>query len=289
MEQVNSDPTKAFEIGRYFTNIGEADKALSWLEKGLASQPRDERNYCAIIGLYRGHGLFEKGRLYGERAIAENPLNFDNYFCLAYLYVDLGSYDKALDILEKGWNDYPSFAPSPSIKLFAVKNIFQKIFMTEKGYTVRRSRVLALYHTIDAKAHGYLIDPTAPKRDEIPQLKSRQGFLRLFLGKINVSGWRKFDLEEIVKMARARHVPLFLQTYPNANFHGISEVAQESGVPLVDHFQIFNDMWQTGKVDRYDFFEAKVGTGGHCNAKGYGVLAENIFKKLVEEQIDGRL
>ena len=289
MERVNSDPTIAFDIARYFNKISEADKALSWFQRGLAGRPRDDRNYCGIINHYRSHGLFDQCLLYGERVIAENPRNFDSYFCLAYLHVDLSHYDNALDLLEKGLNAYPDFAPGQAIKIFALRDIFERILQSEKEDTVRRSRAIALYRKMDAKAPGYFFDPTVPafikKRDESPARKPPLGALDLLFGNIDLAGWRKFDLEEIVKIARAKHVPIFLQTYPNANYPEINRVAQEWSVPLVDHFQVFNDMWKTGKVDRYDFFENKTGWGGHCNARGYGVMAENIFKKLVEEQI----
>jgi lysophospholipase L1-like esterase len=55
-------------------------------------------------------------------------------------------------------------------------------------------------------------------------------------------------------------------------------------IPLVDNFTIFEDKLKESKLNREDLFVKD----GHCNALGYGVIAENVYKSLVQNRvIDG--
>lgn len=100
----------------------------------------------------------------------------------------------------------------------------------------------------------------------------------------NLRPWVRRDVLEIIQKAEKRGIGIFLQTYPNYQEPAqksylrqmnilFKEIAQETGVPLIDHEAIFNQIFLLGR-SRDDYFEpAKC----HCNEKGYAVMAANIY------------
>ena len=104
--------------------------------------------------------------------------------------------------------------------------------------------------------------------------------------------WITHDIEEMIRRAQERGIKVILQSYPSYDgvgkggnyeyFSGLLRgVAKKMAVLFVDHEQIFEGIFLKGK-NRDDYFEAaKV----HCNEKGYGVMAENIYNCIIAHNV----
>lgn len=113
----------------------------------------------------------------------------------------------------------------------------------------------------------------------------------LFLKKQEICDWIESDIKEIIRIAKNEGIKVILQNYPCAinkenviYFNNIilPKIAEDSNVSFVDNNRVFQEMLDRG-AKREDLFESS--SGGHCNAKGYGVMAMNIFNKIKEEKM----
>ncbi|MFH1208615.1 MAG: SGNH/GDSL hydrolase family protein [Candidatus Omnitrophota bacterium] len=103
-----------------------------------------------------------------------------------------------------------------------------------------------------------------------------------------MQGWINHDIEEMIRRAHRRGIKVILQAYPdyengdryeNHSFinEGLRETAKKSAVLFIDNERLFDQMFLKGE-NRDDYFEpAKV----HCNEKGYGVMAKNIYCGII--------
>jgi lysophospholipase L1-like esterase len=108
-----------------------------------------------------------------------------------------------------------------------------------------------------------------------------------------VDRWRESDIREIVRIIRERGVALILQNYPP--FPGNRErlvnrilrtIARDEAIPFVDNERLFMKMIEDGQ--RYaDLFQTN-DVHGHCNHRGYRVMAEHVYAAIVEEGMPGR-
>ena len=85
---------------------------------------------------------------------------------------------------------------------------------------------------------------------------------------------------EIVKKARDNEVKVILQVYPGGdNAHIVRKISKQYNVPLVDNEKVFQEKLKSAKIE--DYFVAD----GHCNEKGYGIIADNVYSVLVEHRL----
>jgi tetratricopeptide (TPR) repeat protein len=77
------------------------------------------------------------------------------------------------------------------------------------------------------------------------------------------------NLRELVMICKKQNIQLILSGYPREMLKPIQTVAMENKIPLVDHRQSF-------KQAEDNLFVAD----GHCNSKGYKLVAENMAKQI---------
>lgn len=113
------------------------------------------------------------------------------------------------------------------------------------------------------------------------------------VGQEDIYLWVESDIREIVKVARARGVKVLIHSYPlpanrmpddilnktfSENIRRINEiqynVAKEERVPFVDNADLFS--FQP---------EAVAGDFRHPNAKGYEIIAQRIYERILEENL----
>ena len=93
----------------------------------------------------------------------------------------------------------------------------------------------------------------------------------------------EFNLEEMVKFAQLRNIPLILQNYPGGDIYGpttISGIADRYSVPMVDVSSAFKE--KMNYVKREDIFAPYWGAS-HPNASGYQIMTEEIYRVMVRE------
>jgi lysophospholipase L1-like esterase len=108
----------------------------------------------------------------------------------------------------------------------------------------------------------------------------------------NINAWRESDIREMVRIVREHGIGLVMQNYPpywarverpiNAI---LREIAHEEEIPFVDNEKIFREEMERGT--RYgDLFRAH-DIFGHCNEKGYQIMAEGIYATITEKGMLG--
>ncbi len=93
-----------------------------------------------------------------------------------------------------------------------------------------------------------------------------------------IDQWIESDLKEIVRIVRHEGVGIVLQNYPMAEHENLilSRIASELNLPFVDNQAVFDGLMAKG-VPWNELFVPDC----HCNAKGYGIMAENVYNKLM--------
>lgn len=92
----------------------------------------------------------------------------------------------------------------------------------------------------------------------------------------------EYDLEETIRFAKSHGVTFILNTYPLDDltlYDVFKEISNKLNIPLVDNFKVFKEIEKSGNIK--DFLVPN----GHCNAKGYGLIAENTYKILVGNKL----
>lgn len=85
----------------------------------------------------------------------------------------------------------------------------------------------------------------------------------------------EFDLQECIKIAAQNKAKLLLMTYPMffSSNSTIRKVALNNNVELIDNEMVFEK-----EPARDSLFAAD----GHCNQKGYALIAENIYSNIIK-------
>jgi len=109
----------------------------------------------------------------------------------------------------------------------------------------------------------------------------------LFLTNDEIRKWVESDIREIIRIAQENKIKVIVQNYPAAVVADeiffnmfLPEIAKELNVYFVDNNRIFQELLDIG-VKHEELFAPD----NHCNAKGYGVMATNVFNKITEEKI----
>ncbi|MBI5241952.1 MAG: hypothetical protein HY926_15880 [Elusimicrobia bacterium] len=92
----------------------------------------------------------------------------------------------------------------------------------------------------------------------------------------DIAAWIAADLESIVALCRWRGVQVLMQSYPEGHGLMTREVARSSAVPFVDHTVALAPLIAEGRRGEY------LVSDGHCNARGYGLMARNLRRKMAE-------
>ena len=101
----------------------------------------------------------------------------------------------------------------------------------------------------------------------------------------NSRQWIVSDIREIVMLCKKNGIKLILQDYPDTPVvtDQIEAIANSFSVAFVSHRRALNRMFQEEGGKRLDYFAPD----GHCNAKGYAVMAANILCKIKKEGMLG--
>ena len=98
-----------------------------------------------------------------------------------------------------------------------------------------------------------------------------------------LEGILRHDLSKISEFSKVNNVKLILLTYPSINNYiriTVKEIADIFSIPVVDNFSLFAERLSKGETGIYF-----IPPYGHCNAVGYKIMAEEIYKTLINEGI----
>jgi lysophospholipase L1-like esterase len=122
--------------------------------------------------------------------------------------------------------------------------------------------------------------------------ESRYKFFNYSLN--NILDWIDADVRQMVAILNKRNIKVIIQNYPPVMplgqrfIKGVNEtlkkVAIDTNVPFVDNEQVFLKLMHN-PGNWKDYFNDTLEGGGHCNANGYRIMAENVYTKIKEESM----
>ncbi|MBD3379548.1 MAG: tetratricopeptide repeat protein [Candidatus Omnitrophica bacterium] len=254
-------------------NLAKAEEEFG---KGIERDPFNGANYTGMGFVNMSKGTFSEAIGWFEKAMEIDPRNPVNYGQIGYAYFRQGIYDKAAEWFERSLEVDPDSA---------VKGVWHGGYLT--------------------MAISYERTGQEEKAREARQLsREMRDVQRMALSRVpeltaaDFRDWIKSDFREMVKVCRAKGVEVVMQTFPNDAYdkyslginRAIREAALELGVPFVDQERLFREYFIEEGVSRDDYFEFPGADGyqtgeGHCNERGYRLMAENIYSVIEEREL----
>ncbi|MFH0753827.1 MAG: hypothetical protein V2A70_04615 [Candidatus Omnitrophota bacterium] len=191
--------------------------------------------------------------------VSMDPGHPSNYVFIGYIYRFQKDYEEALKWFIKGVGVDPEFRTFDEIN---------------EGYKEIRD--------MRSEDKGLANDALNKKIDDFIQVFERdhpqQAVNFSILSKDEILAWVESDILEIVRVIQQHHVALVVQDYPLAipENEVIMRVVMENNLQFLDYIKIFQDKI-SGGLKREDLFVPD----GHCNDRGYGLMAESLYRKII--------
>ncbi len=282
------DPSNYSGMARYYKEQRDHQQALSWFKKALELNPGDSRQYLNIAFLYLDRRDYSPALIWLQEALRLDAGDSRNCYAMGKYHKDQGQYEEAVPWYKKGievdpkdWINYYGMGMSYCER----KKFKEALPWVQQGIKADQASVNNLNYKLLVQIAQ---NERKPEKigDFLRELERfgpvPQDISRLFDGQMSfeekVKAWVESDLEEIIKMCKEKKVRLIMHNYPwgwDLLSGTIKKAAERSGVPFVDNRRVFDELWQKG--EKHEDYAA---LDGHCNGKGYGVIAMNIYEKL---------
>lgn len=192
-------------------------------------------------------------------AMKVDPAFSDNYISAGIIYRLQSNYAEALECFFKGVS---IGLPNDHYKIYGYQQI-RDIRMIFKGKNNSE---------INKKIEIFI---SKYNRENL-----NEDFNLFFLSDSDVSEWVESDIREIVKIIRRDRIGLILHDYPLWDIENATllAIADELRVPFVSNFKVFQEKISLGMAEESLFV-----LDGHCNGRGYGLMAANVFNEIVRE------
>ncbi len=249
--------------GKFYSAQSQYDEAIKWLKRGIEVNPNDTRCYAELGSAYKEKGQYDEAIKWLKRGIEVNPNDTRCYVKLAISYERQKDTKKALEYFKKSikldptniriYYDLFNIYMNPSHVLTIDKDVIE--FLNE----------LAENHAVPA---GFI--------DILNQINNKRDITE------EVREWILSDIERIIKICKENGIKILLQDYPNdlAMSDLLYKIAKVNSVPFVSNYQISHNLENRGEGIN-DYFVSD----GHCSAKGYALIARNIFDKIIQEKM----
>lgn len=252
-------------LGEVYCLYREYERAIYWFKEGIKVNPKDSSNYRGIGWTYRSQQKHEEAIKWFKEGIRLCPSDSDSYRGIGYVYLDKAEYKEA----EKWFKKAIEIAPTIGVNYGGLGDIFWAQRQYDEIWAqwqcdeiVRFFRELAKKDNPIALSYLKLIEKGNLEEE--------------------LDNWVKFDVTKMIKICLQKKIKIILQNYPHPDIVNkvIEELAMEYSLPFVNNCHIFGKLWNKGER-KEDFFVPD----GHCNAKGYEIMAKNIYDKIVERRM----
>lgn len=260
-KMVNEDNANA---GWDYLMQGNIQMALSCFEKDTREADCSPRSYCGIAWIYKGEKKYAEALEYYQKAVESNPSYVDAYAYAGECCEYQGKNKEAIEWYKRGILAKPE----------AEENFnYGKIVKAVIDSNEKDSQNDVLLFLKD-------IALTLPKRNRLicSSIKIMEENIKRS-SESAVERWIEKDIMKIVKMSSGKNSAVILMNYPGEfkQLNGLlRNVAQQLSVPFVDIHNSFSLLAKHGDMTAYFVPD------GHCNARGYGVIAEEIYKKMLQ-------
>ncbi|MFA6217658.1 MAG: tetratricopeptide repeat protein [Candidatus Omnitrophota bacterium] len=291
-QAIELDPADARSYGGLalcYKENRDYQNALAWFKKALRLSPEDSRIYWNVGSIYLEQREFAEAEKWFSEAITRNPRDSRAYYYMGKFYKDQGKYVEALQWFDKGlrvdpqdWSNYYGFAC-----VYSERNEFgQAVPWIKQGIKAAPASLENLNYRLIV----YVFRQVMPYDEVVTFIRGimqNAGVPRDVWEFYNArdigqkeGAWLEHDLDSIARICKEKNIPVMFQNYPfGFDFASLvlQKVAEKNSIPFVDNRRVFDALWEKGEK-RGDYSVPD----GHCNGKGYGVIANNIYEKLIE-------
>ena len=228
-----------------------------------AHKTRSSETYWKIGRAYMEKGDYDQALNWFREGINIDPMFSRNYEAIGWLYYQQKLYDKALPWFMKALDR----SPSDPHCYDGIAQIFSELLLYDEA--------------IDFFTKEKAQNPVAKDFLLMFKLKEEMDILK------EVKQWVQQDVGRILSVCAKYNIRIILQSYhlehrlEHVGFNDIfRKVAKKNGIPFVDHSSIFSRILKEGASR-----EQYLVPDGHPNARGYGVMATNIYNTLQESNV----
>jgi tetratricopeptide (TPR) repeat protein len=244
--------------GREYMDKGDYDAALRWFFSGIRANASDPELYSSIGDLFRERGQYDVARRWYQKGISIDSTFSQNYEGMGWLYIGKRQYKQALP-----W--------------------FKKALQVPQPHTLSPFRYEGIAHAFrDLRLHSEAMDFFRKEKRRNPLANDYLLMFKKRRIQKEVKQWIQQDIGRIISLCGRYNVRIILQNYPKEYLIDdmLRKVGNRHGIPFVDHNRVFSRILKEG-VSREQYFVPD----GHPNARGYGVMATNIYNTLQESNV----
>lgn len=201
-----------------------------------------------------------------KKGIETAPDDPKNYILIGQIYFFQSNYEEALQWFMKAIRVSPEYGNNGEVNR-------SYVYIRQIRGLYKDGRNGKIRETIDRFVHDFEKSNPGSSENLLP-LTNEQ-----------IIEWTESDIKEIIKIIRQKKIKIILQSYPyplevrKIPIDAIlRKIANELHISFVDNELLFREMLERGSRSE-DFFVAD----GHCNARGYGIVAMNVYNKIMEE------
>jgi tetratricopeptide (TPR) repeat protein len=278
--QIEPNNKEAYELLNTYSAERESEVVVEELKKLLVKDPNNKEVIYNLADIYCKIGEYELALIKIEKLLRNNPNDAMAHNILGRIYFEQGKRNP--DIRDKNYK-------------LAIDEYKKAIKAADKDPYFKGYVFLNLVYFYWAQGKMDLASEAFNKVvDYQPQNKYLWFLLRImrFSTSSNQEPEKEilnhllfYNLSKICEISCSRGVKLILLGYPNHyNFFqdGVRrEIAEKYKIPFIDFATIFRKLLSEGKYSYRDLFLTDLGS--HCNANGYRVMAEEIYKVIVSE------
>ncbi len=245
-------------------------KEINVLKQNIKTNPDIFDNYIAANTAYNLINKNKESIIWAKHELEKNPDNFILYYGIGNIYKTSG--DSA--------NAHKWFLKTI--------NVFEKSIKTnQKNYNNYTNIIYTKLISHDDEFINWFKQKNINKKQNIIDNEDKINKINTQNGPLVIS-WVTSDIKKVIKICQTQKIKLIIQNYPMRYGYNdaISEnqtlenIAQKYSIPFVDNNQTFYQLGET----QDKFFQPK-NQGTHCNANGYNLMAQNIYNKIIKENI----
>ncbi len=254
----------------FYYNTGKIQEALDLCREMLKADPDLIEIRCTMAFFYYQTGHIKEAAELYEEAYRRKP---DSAFVLSHM-----SY--FYNMLYR--DEYKEGALDIKHCLKAIQ--FDPLYEHHHYYTLLHS-----FETQSKYDADYVFGFFQKMLEDDPGLAESKLFMNYYTffreqeqleGKIDE--WLEQDLEAIVRLCRKNNIKVIVQNYPYpyaiAN-RALKDIAEKYSLPFVDNQAVFDK--RVNEENRKEYFH----DDDHCTTKGHRIMAENVYKVLISEEI----
>ncbi|MCX8012298.1 MAG: tetratricopeptide repeat protein [Desulfobacterota bacterium] len=109
---VKKSPQKArayINLGVTYYELGELDKAIEWLDKGIKIDPNSSYAYYNLSLVHQKLGNLKKAIEMAQKSLELDPTFYMVYYTLGGIYFESSQFEKAVENYKKFLKNYPYF------------------------------------------------------------------------------------------------------------------------------------------------------------------------------------